>query len=194
MNNQNIVVLNLFGVGCRVYKINLTHQLLEKLTETSKRLNTSLELAIFDADFFNKMGDPKYKSIIDLSESSIQGLIENDKSQIEIRVKGRKKRTILIPELIKQESLFPLFNVELKLGIDHSEMTMIIIEKEIGLISCYKIEADRFNLDMMKFEIHEIDTGIETLRILTDLKYNGVSLMSTNSETLITANYTKIKY
>ena len=193
-NDRNIIVLNLFGIGCRVYKIQLTHPLLEKLIETSKKLNTPLEMAIFDAEFFNKMGDPQYKSIMDLSESIIQGLVENDKSQIEIRVKERKKRMISISELIKQESLLPLYNIEIKVGFENIKMAMVIIEKEIGLVSYFKIETDKLDLDRMRFEVMEIDTGIEKLRILTDLKYNDISLKSSSNDTLVTSNYAILKY
>ena len=109
-------------------------------------------------------------------------------------MKERKKRMISISELIKQESLLPLYNIEIKVGFENIKMAMVIIEKEIGLVSYFKIETDKLDLDRMRFEVMEIDTGIEKLRILTDLKYNDISLKSSSNDTLVTSNYAILKY
>lgn len=191
---QDTVIINLFGTGCQVFKIQPTPLLLEKLKATSQKLNTTLEHAIFDADFFKELDNNEYKSISDLSETIIHGLLEDHKSHIEIRIKGRKKRMISVTELINQESLLPLYNIEIKAGFENLKDALIIIEKEIGLVSCFKIETEKLDLDKMKFEIFELDTGIEKLRILCGLQYDGKSLITKSSDTLVTANYSILKF
>ncbi len=189
---MNKIIINLIGTGSRVFRINPSTELLFKLKDTASRMKTSLELAFFDADFFSKLGDPNYKSLDDISNEKIQGLMNDSKSQVEIRTKGKKKRMISFQQLLHQQSLLPLYNIEFEKEIDEIKRAIVVVEKEVGLISCFEIMTEKFDLDKMKFEVTEIDTGIEKLQILTGITYSEQRLYSVSDDTLVTSCYSII--
>ena len=185
---KNTVTINLLGIGCRVFIIKAFGELFKKLSITANKLDAPLELALFDAEFFSKLENEKFKNISDLSELCIGGLLNNDKSQIEIRIGGRKKRTILLSELIDEQTLIPLFDAFIRdFGMFKNALTAT--EKEVGLISSYKIDTQKFDLDKMKFEMIGIDTGIEKLLFLYRVYYENKLLESVSTDTLVTSNY-----
>jgi len=187
--SDNAVTINLIGTGCRFFVIRPGEDLLEKLHLTAKKIGSALELAIFDADFFKELGEDKIISISDLSEICIQGLVEDSKSQTEIRIGGRKKRMILLSELTDQQTLIPLFNVEFKNDNVDLKNCLIVTEKEVGVISSFKITTQKIDLDKMKFEMAKIDTGVEKLSLLCNIYYDEQLLKSISNDTLVTSSY-----
>jgi hypothetical protein len=187
--DKNSIIINLIGVGCKVSAISLEEPIYSKLYQTAKELNEPLKYAIFDADFFNLLNDKKYTSLDDMAYLTINGLIENIKSTVEIRLGGRKKRTISMTELIKQDTLLPLYQIEIIEGIVISKNTLIVIEKEMGLIYSYQIKEEKLDIDKLNFKICDVITGNENLKILSSMEYDGKKLISKPSDTLITASY-----
>ena len=188
ISDKNTITVNLLGIGCRVFIIKSFGDLFKRLSLTANKLAAPLEQALFDAEFFKTLENEKFKNISDLSELCIGGLLKDDKSQIEIRIGGRKKRTILISELIDDQTLIPLFDANIRdFGMFGNAITAI--EKEVGMIASYKIDTQKFDLDKVKFELIEIDTGIEKLLFLHRVFYDGKLLKSVSNDTLVTSNY-----
>ena len=134
---KNTVTINFLGIGCKVFIIKAMGESFQRLYITANKLGAPLEQALFDAEFFTKLDDEKYKSINDLSLLSIGGLLNDTKSQIEIRIGGRKKRTILLSELIDEQTLIPLFDAYIRdFGMIKNALTAT--EKEVGLVSSTK--------------------------------------------------------
>lgn len=187
--NENTFTINLIGIGCTIYIISLTHEINKKMQQTAILLNMTLEDAILDSDFFTKMNDNIFKDLNSISKIKMKGLLYDNRSHIEIRLNGRKKRKIQFSELLKQELLFPIYNVVMQLNTLLINNTLIVIEKETGLISNFKLLVETLDLDKMQFEITEINTGTETLTILKSISYNEKMLMSIKEDTLVTSNY-----
>ena len=195
MNNkgQNTVVINLFGTGCTVFRIRLSSLMVHKVNETAKKLGSPIEQAIFFADFFNELGEKRYRCVSDLSVSKYRGLLKDGNSHIEIRMNGRKKRDILVTDLLSKESLFPLYNIRYNNVSESLNSIWSVTEKELGLFSCFEVDTTRLDIDKLVFEFNNVDTGYERLELLSSLQYDGELLKSKSSDTLVSGNYAIIK-
>jgi hypothetical protein len=185
---KNTFIINLIGTGCKISVIKLTPVLLDKLQSAAKKIGSPLEQAIFDIDFFRRLGDEKIKSISDISEFVFHGLVNEVNSHIEIRIGARKKRKIFFSEIIDQQSLLPLFNVDFHGYLDFANNRMITTEKEVGLIASFKIETSKIDLDRMRFHLTEVNTGIEELFILHGIVYEDEMLRIKSKDTVVTSN------
>ena len=190
---ENSVIINLIGTGCKICIIRPDDVLFEKLKQTASLMKMPLESAILDNDFFNFLADEKLKSIKDLSDQIIRGLLNSTHAQIEVRISGKKKRRILLSELLDDNLLLPLYNVKLQSPAEIAPGSLLIIEKETGLVAGTKLFIDKLNLEKMDFEFIEVDTGIEKLILLYRICYEGQKINPTVKDTLVTSNYATFK-
>ncbi len=190
---ENSVIINLIGTGCKICIIRPDEVLFEKLKQTASVMKMPLESAILDNDFFKCLADDKLKDLKDLSDQIIRGLLNSTHAQIEVRISGKKKRKILLSELLDDNLLLPIYNVKLQAPAEIAPGSLLIIEKETGLVAGTKLFIDKLNLEKMDFEFIEVDTGIEKLILLYRIGYEGQKLNPTIKDTLVTSNYATFK-
>ena len=182
---QSTVILNFIGVGCRVAQLKVEAKEFADLHAKAVLLGESIEEAVLGSDFFDFFSG---EADDDFPIVKYQGLLENEKSHVEIRINGRKKKMIFFHQLMNQSALlFPLFTMIFEvLNLCDS---LIVVEKEMGAISSYKWEGNNFDIDKLHFKIGQTSVGEEKLVILQKVYYDGIELKSFRSDTLTTANY-----
>lgn len=186
---REITIINLLGYGCKIYVIKMSGELFTKLEATAINLSGPIEQAIFDIEFFSKLAIDNIKSLRDVSLYSLDGLISDPKSYLEIRIGGKRKRVIPFSELIEQHTLIPLYDLEFKADKEFPEDTLVAVEKEVGLISSFVINFPKIDLSNLKFDLMEFDTGFEKLLVLTSIYYSGQLLESTSDDALLSSTY-----
>ncbi len=132
---ENSVIINLIGTGCKICIIRPDEVLFKKLKQTASAMKMPLESAILDADFFIRLGDEKIKDLKDLSDQIIRGLMNSTHAQIEARLSIKRKRKIMLSELLDTNLLLPIYDVEFLPPAEIAPGSLLIIEKETGLVA-----------------------------------------------------------
>lgn len=195
---SDLVRINLFGIGCAVIRGVLDDKLWNKIQEASEKLGASVTLAPFDTEFISVLNDQKIKTLSDFGNvQKVKGLLDNEKSRVEIRINARKKRNIAFQNFGKNEGmLFDQFSVKrnkLPDKADHAH-TIILVQNSIGLIASYEFNVQRFNLDTLGFHIEEIAVNENiNYSVLSKLTYNNQELPKAKDDFLVSGMMAVIK-
>jgi hypothetical protein len=169
--------------------IKTSPQLLEDLNAVAKRLHLPIQEAILDPDFYFLLNKKEWQNHQDLCSFAYTGLLNSEQAQLEIRINGRKKRRILLSEILSQELLFPIYDFTIKEVPLKEKGSLLIIENETGLVACHRLLLSKLNLEKLHFTFTDVNTEYENLRFLSELRYDGKILPSAGRDTLVTANY-----
>jgi hypothetical protein len=176
----------------------LDDKLWSRVQEASEKLGASVTLAPFDAEFISVLNDSKIKTLSDFGNvQKVHGLLDNEKSRIEIRINAKKKRNIPFQDFGKSAGeLFEQFSVKRRRqeGTADSARTIILVQNSIGLIASYEFNPKRFNLDNLEFHIDEIAVSDEmNYSVLSKLTYDNKELKKTNDDFLVSGMMAVIK-
>jgi len=121
--------------------------------------------AIFDPSYYNNLSDIHINNLSDLgNQVSVHGLIDSAHSVIEFQRYRKRKRVFRFNDIIASPTLFPLFNVDKQqYQIIREPRTILVVEKEIGLVYGFKLDISDFSLEKIRFEVSELLTSIECL-------------------------------
>lgn len=191
------IKIKLIGIGCLIAKSEVDLETFSKLTDTAERLKTSLQFAIYDAEFYAmlnmKGSNDLYK---DKNKFEFYGLVSNPKSQIEIWKNGKRRKTIKFSELENENQLFSEYKVETKkLFYQPSKVQNItLVESCVGSILIFKLQVKNFDLNLLQYRIYDIDvTPISQEKILYNIQYNGQNIKKEMGENFITSRYAVIE-
>jgi hypothetical protein len=187
------VRISFYGLGCKILVGRFNEAVWERLTAEASKLNMPLKSALFDPSFYNHLVDMRIRSLSDLGNLfKLSGLINSNHSVVEVRLFGKRKRSIRFDEIIDSKSLFPLFNTEVKnFNIDEKPRTLVVVEKEIGLINHFKLITDSFSLEKLSFDINGLTVSHSKLNfeILSGIQYDGVKLKAFGNDALVCGQY-----
>ena len=180
--------IKIYGASLIIHRIGFRADSLEKFKTTLKSSDDAIELALLDPFFYHKLGIKDIQSIQDLIYSSYGGLMNTNKSQVEIW-RGRKRlATLKLEAIINPVTLFPLFSIETKrLDVNSFEKGLFFEEQEIGLLGTYEFGSQNFNIDYLIFEILTMNYLNNELALLNSICYNNEQLVSTKTDTLVTS-------
>lgn len=178
----NKLKINLYGENLIVKKIDLEAADLEHFRNIAKQINQPLHQALIDPFFYHFLNVSNIKSLDDLESNHWEGLINNQKNQIEIWFQNKKVQKLNINSLQEKLLLFPLFKTSVTPELDISKSGIYIEQKEIGLIGSYEIKIEKFNIEKLVFKISDFKSIIH----LCGLKYNDISLIRKRKDSLIT--------
>ena len=187
---SDLVRINLFGTGCAVIRGVLDEALWKRVEETAARLGASVTLAPFDTEFISLLNDKKIKHLSDLgNEINLHGLLDHEKSRIEIRINAKKKRNIPFHEFGKDPGeLFSKYSIKRELRNPPACPThsIVLVQTGIGLIASYEFNPSRFDLDKLEFQVDEIPIS-ETMNysVLSGLSYEGKPLQKSGDDFLV---------
>lgn len=190
MKNQlDKITINFFGIGCSIINGQFDNKTWEKFRNSALLVHSRLNEAFFDKSFFKNLEIGGYNSLLDLGNNfQIFGLLDSYQSIIEIKINGRKKKKILMAELLDEYYLFPLYQ-KVNHSIDCSENehgSLTIVEKEIGTIAKYKFDTVNFLLEKLQFTLNTINVRSDLkFIVLSKIEYAGKELISLKSDTLI---------
>ena len=182
LDSHHKVVINLHGLACSIKEVRYINISMDELKNMAHTLRVPIEELVLDEEF-NTFNHREVKAIY-------HGLTINNKSQVEIRINGRKKRSIYFHELIEQSgSLFPLYDVS---SIDYAVpnvQNIYLIEQEMGLISSYSFVVEKFEIDYLKFEVSRVSIDKQEFVLLTKISCKEVELLSRKSDTVVVGSY-----
>lgn len=178
----NKLKVDFFGEGISIKKGIFSEKLFEKMQFTTQKLKQPLELALIDPYFYDLLKDKNVKSIEDIGETMVNGLINTHKNRIEIWYKGQKIQKLTINSLNDDYLLFPLFQSKTESISLQNNLGFYIKHLEIGLIARYELMVDNFSIDHLKFHLINYDGKI----ILNKVSYKNVDLTLKKKDALIT--------
>lgn len=173
--------INLFGELWTLKKVVLNPMEQEYFEQIASRLNLPLYQALLDPFFYFHLKLTLIPSLDKLPCKKISGLLNSNKSQIEIWLDGKKIRKLKLEELFPEQYLFPLYNTN-KSIIENTHKPGIYIEqKEIGFIGSYDFKIENFILEDLQFNL--IDHNNQLL--LQNITYPNYNNNFKKKETLI---------
>jgi len=182
LDSHHKVVINLHGLACSIKEVRYINISIDELNNIAHTLRVPIEELVLDEEF-NTFNHREVKVIH-------HGLTMNTKSQVEIRINGRKKRTIYFHELIEQGGLlFPLYDVS---SIDYAvpnDQNIYMIEQEMGLIASYSFAVEKFEIDYLKFEFSRVSIDKQEFVLLTKINCKEFELLSRKSDTVVVGSY-----
>ena len=143
---------------------------------------------IFDHDLFQKLNlktvdDERVSSYHDLVPDENKILYCTDRfTVLEIKINGKRHGRIGFYELIRSDLLFPF------VPVTHSEFQMEginIIERDIGNFGSANLKDDKFDIQLLRFELIDFQGQIYTHKII----YNNVALEFRRTNTLNQGNF-----
>jgi len=185
--------ISIFGQGCRVLVGKFDEIRWNRLNAEATKLNMPLTEAVFDSEFYNKLGDIHINGLCDLgNQINVHGLINSDHSVIEFQRYRKRKRVFRFNEIIDSPTLFPLFIVNKKqYHINEEPRTIMVVEKEIGLVYGFKLDINDFSLEKVRFEVSELLTSHKefSFEMISSVYYDSVKLVSLKSNALVSRQY-----
>ena len=155
---------------------------IDELKNMAHTLRVPIEELVLDEEF-NTFNHRAVKAIY-------QGLTMNNKSQVEIRINGRKKRTIYYHELLDNSNLlFPLYDVVFIKQELKKHDSIYVIEKEMGLIASYSTSSNKFEIDHLRFELTRVSLDNDEFVLLTNIICNDIELQTKKSDSVVVGSY-----
>ncbi|WP_366186476.1 hypothetical protein [Flavobacterium ovatum] len=173
--------INLYGDGWSLKKIELESIQKEYFEQIAKRTNQTLHQAIIDPFFYPKLLLSNIQSHYDLKATTLFGLKDTNKNQIEIWYDGKKISKFKMADLSPEYSIFPTYNSKVTLGEEEQKIGIYIEEFETGKIGSYEIEITDLNLENICFHLFKYDTFL----LLHQISYKDSILKIKNRDTLI---------
>ncbi len=188
------VKINLFGESWSLKKLELDYDLKVKVNSLLNRSTNELEKLLLDLSFYEELNVPGIRSIADLPGTSIKGLENTIKNQIEIWLNGKRIIKIKLTDLFDQNTLFKLYQTE-KTIVDFQDMTygIYVFDNEIGLTACYQYTTENFEIDQLTFRLLKFQNDDVTKEILTSIFWKNQLLTPLRSDTVVTNSNCIIK-
>ena len=177
--------IKLYGESYKVHRLTINSDNILSFRQVAIELGESLEDALLNINFFNYLDNKEIKTIQDLKQSTYSGLINNEKSQVEVWLGRRRVMKIGLENLFNQQTLFPLYKTQFNRINNNLNSGMYLEEKEIGNIGIYEIIIDKFKIDYLEFHLSEIlFTGV-SYQLLNEISYKNQNLQLIKSDTLL---------
>lgn len=186
--SQYKLTINLFGELWKLSKIKFKKIELEALDVYSSKFKISKSEALLGVNFFDFLRTRGISFYEDFENTSIKGLVNNGKSQIEIWFANKKVKKINLFNLNNENLLFPLFDIQKTTLNYHTLQNGLYVEqKEIGLIASYEMFLPQFSINNLSYHLVEVVKADMQFQILHDVKYNGEIIpKNSKSDSLIT--------
>ena len=148
-----------------------------------------MDQVFFDSEFYSLLDNPSLVTWQNFNNfQDISGLLENHRSQIEIRLNKKPRNKILFNELNNIGLLFPLYKIEsIAIDMNTENRSVTIIEQDIGTTAFYKFNCQKFDIDNLRFRIATVKTNDRTYPILSGIFYNEMIIKPYKSDTLVTS-------
>ena len=167
-NFNDTISIRLIGVGCHVVKCIIEESLWNTICACAKKLKLPMDQVFFDSEFYSLLDNPSLVTWQNFNNfQDISGLLENHRSQIEIRLNKKPRNKILFNELNNIGLLFPLYKIEsIAIDMNTENRSVTIIEQDIGTTAFYKFNCQKFDIDNLRFRIAaRRSAGIQARRV-----------------------------
>jgi len=178
--------INLYGESWRLKKLQLDEELANKLIGAFSALKISIGQALLDLEFYEHLNHPSLKGIEDLQFDEVGGLLNGRKSLVEIWFNGKKAQKLNLDTLFRPNTLFSLYNTSiLDINKENLEPGIYLLENEIGLIACYELAIENFDIDKLRFNLLTFQSELKKTEVLSELFYKDELLICKRSDVLL---------
>jgi hypothetical protein len=178
--------INLYGESWRLKKLQLDEELANKLIEAFSALKISIGQALLDLEFYEHLNHPSLKGIEDLQFDEVGGLLNGRKSLLEIWFNGKKVQKLNLDSLFRPNTLFSLYNTRIfDIKKENLEPGIYLVENEIGLIACYELAIENFEIDKLCFNLLTFQSEFKKTEVLSELFYKDELLICQRSDVLL---------
>ena len=178
--------INLYGESWRLKKLQLTQELANKLTEAFSVLKISIGQALLDLEFYEYLNHPSLNGVEDLQFDEVGGLLNSHKGLVEIWFNGKKVQKLNLDTLFRPNTLFSLYNTRiLDIKKENLEPGIYLLENEIGLIACYELVIENFEIDNLSFNLVTFQSELKKAEVLSELFYKDELLICKRSDVLL---------
>ena len=175
----------LYGESYKIHRLHIEADNFSRFQEIVEEFGEPLEDALLNINYFNYLDIKEIKTIYDLKQSTYQGLINNEKSQVEIWLGRRRVIKISLENIFHQQTLFPLYQTQFNRINAKLKPGLYLEEKEIGTIGIYETKIEYFEIDDLKFYLSDIlFTGVN-YQLLNEISYKKQNLQFIKSDTLL---------
>ncbi len=175
----------LYGESYKINRLHIKTKYVSQFQDVAVQLGEPLNIALLNVNFFKYLKIEEIRSIQDLKQSTYGGLINNEKSQIELWLGRRKLLKLKLDDLFHQQTLFPLYQTKFKRINSKLKPGLYFEEKEIGNIGIYEIKIKKFEIDDLEFHLSEIlFTGVR-YQLLNEIWYKKQNLKLIKSDSLL---------
>jgi len=181
----NSLKVKLYGESYKIHRLHFDTKHASLFQEVAVKLGEPLEDALLNIKFFDYLKIKEIQSVQDLIQSSYGGLLNIEKSQMEIWFGRRKLLKLKLVDLFHQQTLFPLYQTKFNRINTNLKPGLYIEEKEIGNIGIYEIKIDQFDIDDLVFHLSEVSFTEETHQLLNEIRYKNQHLQLIKSDTLL---------
>ena len=176
----------LYGESWRLKKLQLTQELANKLTEAFSVLKISIGQALLDLEFYEYLNHPSLNGVEDLQFDEVGGLLNSHKGLVEIWFNGKKVQKLNLDTLFRPNTLFSLYNTRiLDIKKENLEPGIYLVENEIGLIACYELVIENFEIDNLSFNLVTFQSELKKAEVLSELFYKDELLICKRSDVLL---------
>jgi len=175
----------LYGESYKIHRLHIEADNFSRFQEIVEEFGEPLEDALLNINYFNYLDIKEIKTIYDLKQSTYGGLINNEKSQVELWLGRKRVVKLKLDNLFNQQTLFPLYQTEFNRINAKLKSGLYLEEKEIGNIGIYETKIENFEIENLVFHLAKIGfTGVE-YPLLNEISYNTNSLQLIKSNTLL---------
>jgi hypothetical protein len=178
--------INLYGESWRLKKLQLDEELANKLIGAFSALKISIGQALLDLEFYDYLNHPSLKGVEDLQFDEVGGLLNGRKSLVEIWFNGKKVQKLNLDTLFRPNTLFSLYNTRIfDIKKENLEPGIYLVENEIGLIACYELAIENFEIDKLCFNLLTFQSEFKKTEVLSELFYKNELLICKGSDVLL---------
>jgi hypothetical protein len=178
--------INLYGESWRLKKLQLDEELANKLIGAFSALKISIGQALLDLEFYDYLNHPSLKGVEDLQFDEVGGLLNGRKSLVEIWFNGKKVQKLNLDSLFRPNTLFNLYSTRiLDIKKENLEPGIYLVENEIGLIACYELIIENFDIDKLRFNLLTFQSELKKVEVLSELFYKDELLICKGSDVLL---------
>lgn len=178
--------INLYGESWKLKKLEIEVDLKILIMKLCNELGLNIGSALLDLSFYENLQLSDIQSYSDLSYSEIGGLLNSNKSQIEIWFSGKRVKKMTLESLFRENTLFTLFrSTETYLDEKDLEPGIYLIDKEIGLVACYELEIPHIQIDDFSFGLLKFSLNNQMVEVLNAISYKDGILNSKRSDLLL---------
>jgi hypothetical protein len=178
--------INLYGESWRLKKLQFDEALANKLLDAISALKISIGQALLDLEFYEHLNHPSLKGVEDLQFDEVGGLLNGRKSLVEIWFNGKKVQKLNLDTLFRPNTLFSLYNTRIfDIKKENLEPGIYLVENEIGLIACFELAIENFEIDKLCFNLLTFQSELKKVEVLSELFYKDELLICKGSDVLL---------
>lgn len=144
--------INLHGESWTLKKFECTADEYKKCLQVAAKMKISLREALLNPFFYYNLELPKIRSLENLPNKKISGLLNSPKNQIEVLLDGKRINKINFTDLV---NLFPIYKTTSVIIANNYSPGIYVEQKAIGFIGSYELIIDDFIPEDLQFNLIE---------------------------------------